>query len=90
MNFSKINIFNKRNYKMGDTDNTNFDIDLSKIDINNINELISDEELKKIMNEVEDISERECPMYSIGYCKNGSKCKFIHIKKEFFHKHQQI
>ena len=34
--------------------------------------------------ELEDISERECPMYSIGYCKNGSKCKFIHIKKEFF------
>ena len=59
MNFSKINIFNKRNYKMGDTDNTNFDIDLSKIDINNINELISDEELKKIMNEVEDIEKLE-------------------------------
>ena len=53
LNFSKINIFNKRNYKMGDPDNTNFDIDLSKIDINNINELISDEELKKIINEVE-------------------------------------
>ena len=44
---------------MGDTDNTNFDIDLSKIDINNINELISDEELKKIINEVEDIEKLE-------------------------------
>ena len=59
LNFSKINIFNKRNYKMGDPDNTNFDIDLSKIDINNINELISDEELKKIINEVEDIEKLE-------------------------------
>ena len=32
--------------------------------------------------EQEDISERECPMYSVGYCKNGPMCKFIHIKKD--------
>ena len=31
--------------------------------------------------EQDEISDRECPMYSIGYCKNGSMCKFIHIKK---------
>ena len=29
----------------------------------------------------ENIIERECPMYSIGYCKNGPLCQFIHIKK---------
>ena len=32
--------------------------------------------------EEEDISERECPMYSVGYCKNGPMCKFIHVKKD--------
>ena len=30
----------------------------------------------------EDYSERECPMYSIGYCKNGPVCKFSHIQKD--------
>ena len=29
----------------------------------------------------ENITQRECPMYTIGYCKNGPLCKFIHIKK---------
>jgi hypothetical protein len=31
-----------------------------------------------------DITEIECPMYSIGYCKNGPVCHFAHIKKIFF------
>ena len=31
-----------------------------------------------------DMLEVECPMYSVGYCKNGPVCQFIHIKKEKF------
>ena len=28
------------------------------------------------------LADRECPMYSIGFCKNGPVCKFSHIKKD--------
>ena len=35
-------------------------------------------EMKKRIN----IKEEECPMYEIGYCKNGPLCKYKHIHKE--------
>ena len=38
---------------------SNLDLELNNIDLNNINDLISDEELKKIMNEVQDIQNLE-------------------------------
>ena len=28
------------------------------------------------------ITQLECPMYNIGFCKNGRNCQFLHIKKE--------
>ena len=44
---------------MGEPIFPNLDLELNKIDLNNINDLISDEELKKIMNEVQDIQNLE-------------------------------
>jgi hypothetical protein len=28
------------------------------------------------------ITQLECPMYNIGFCKNGRNCQFLHIKKD--------
>ena len=36
-----------------------------------------------------DLSEGECPMYSIGYCKNGPVCKFAHIKKDKYSENEE-
>ena len=44
---------------MGEPVFPNLDFELNNIDLNNINDLISDEELKKIMNEVQDIQNLE-------------------------------
>ena len=38
---------------------SNLDLELNNIDLNNINDLISDEEFKKIMNEAQDIQNLE-------------------------------
>ena len=35
-----------------------------------------------------EMTEEECPMYTIGFCKNGPRCHFLHIKKDTYIKEE--
>ena len=35
-----------------------------------------------------EMAQEECPMYTIGFCKNGPLCHFLHIKKDHYVKEE--